>query len=206
MTTSEKPGAKPPHSKAKTSARGLAKAAAAGVGAGVAVSSRFVDFALIGSAVAAAVGLAAFAGVMVMRGDHAPDVNGMQYLAVFAQPARAPRPAPPPTQVAVAPQPTPTFDMAPTGAISPKSALDPGDYELVSAKPDRAWVRAGPRIIAVHPGDDVPSLGKVKEIAWSDGHWSLIGEGGAALLSSGEAAAPLGKGVAPKRLMFDDGK
>jgi hypothetical protein len=193
------------------SIRGLAKAAAVGVGAGVAVSSRLVDFALIGSAVAAAVGSAGFAGLMVMRGDHAPDVNGMQYLAIFAQPARAPRPASTLPQVAAAPQPTPTpsFDMAPTGAISPKDSLEIGEYELVSAKPDRAWLRSGPRIIAVHPGDDVPRLGKVKEIAWSDGHWSLIGESGAALLSSGEAAAPPSQrapALTQKRMIFDEGR
>ena len=185
-----------------TRASRLAKAmTAAGVIAGgsAAISSRFGDLALIGSGVATAAAAVAFAGAMLLQGDHAPNVNGLQYLAVFSQPSKTLRrpdePTPPSTAVAAAPEPQATVDMAPVGAISAKPLPHPF-YELISAGMDRAWVRDGDRIFAVHIGDNVPNLGKIEDIVWTDGHWALIGANHAPLLASGEAAAPKKNGAA----------
>jgi hypothetical protein len=81
------------------------------------------------------------------------------------------------------------------------------DYELISAGMDRAWVRDGERIFAVHIGDDVPNLGKIEDIVWTDGHWALIGANNITLLASGEAAAPKknGAGAFQQRKMIFDG-
>lgn len=204
-----------PSAARKPLAASFAKAAAFGAAASLVVSTRFVDIALISSGIAAAVGSVAFAGAMLMQGDHPPNVNGMQYLAIFARPSSgthmepdapsSPAPAPEQTQVAAAPQPSPTLDMAPTGAIGPKGIPARSDYELVAAQPERAWLRAGERILAIHPGDDVPGLGKVREIALIDGRWALLGENDGVLLIAGEAAGPKGKGGLPqKRMIFND--
>ncbi len=193
------PAAKPDRSPAiPASASRLAKAAtAAGVGvitgASAAISSRIGELALIGSGVATATAAVAFAGVMLMQGNHAPNINGMQYLAVFAQPSKTLRPTEPATPlstaVAAAREPQATVDMAPVGAISARPMPHP-DYEFISAGMDRAWVRDGDRIFAVHIGDNVPNLGKIEDIVWTDGHWALIGANKVTLLASGEAAAP----------------
>jgi hypothetical protein len=165
--------------------------------------------ALIGSGVATATAAVAFAGVMLMQGDHAPNINGMQYLAVFAQPSKALRPTEPATPlstaVAAAREPQATVDMAPVGAISARPMPHP-DYELISAGMDRAWVRDGDRIFAVHIGDNVPNLGKIEDIVWTDGHWALIGANKVTLLASGEAAAPKkngGRTFQQKKMIFD---
>ena len=216
------PVAPPPRDMAKraepdpapaTQASGLAKAAAAAgviAGASAAISSRLGDFALIGSGVATAAAAVAFAGVMLVQGDHGPNINGMQYLAIFAQPSKALRqptePTPPlASAVAAVREPQATLDMAPVGAISARPSPHPL-YELISAGMDRAWVRDGNRIFAVHIGDDVPNLGKIEDIVWTDGHWALIGANNITLLASGEAAAPKKNGAAAfqqRKMIFD---
>ena len=60
----------------------LSSAAAAGLAA-----ARAVDLALIGGGVATATGAVGFAGYMSVAGDHEPRINGMEYLAIFAQPS-----------------------------------------------------------------------------------------------------------------------
>ena len=209
------PASKPYRSRAiPASASRLAKAATAAgasviAGASAAISSRIGDWALIGSGVATATAAVTFAGVMLMQGDHAPNINGMQYLAVFAQPSKALRPTEPTTTLstaaAAAREPQATVDMAPVGAISARPAPHP-DYDLISAGMDRAWVRDGDRIFAVHIGDNVPNLGKIEDIVWTDGHWALIGANKVTLLASGEAAAPKKNGggtFQQKKMIFD---
>lgn len=208
------PAAKPAPARAiPVSASRFAKAAAAAgagviTGASAAISSRIGDLALIGSGVATATAAVTFAGVMLMQGDHAPNINGMQYLAVFAQPSKALRPGDPATPLstaaAAAHEPQATVDMEPVGAISARPMPHP-NYELISAGMDRAWVRDGDRIFAVHIGDDVPNLGKIEDIVWTDGHWALIGADKVALLASGEAAAPKKNGAGglhQKKMIF----
>jgi hypothetical protein len=150
------------------------------------VTARLVDLALIGSGIAAAAGSAIFAGVMVMQNDHAPRVNGMKYLSVFAAPKGGVRQPAAATDVAQDGQEQPGVDLSPVGAIPPAATTKSEDYSLVSARTDHAWVQAGSRIFAVHPGDVLPNLGKVASIEWGSGHWTLVGEKGEPLLISGD--------------------
>ncbi len=198
--------------KLPTASKGLARtlqsvphAAPAKLAAG-----KVVDMALIGSSLAAAAGSVAFAGFMLMQGDHPPNVNGLQYLAIFAQPKGALKSdgtsaastaaisSAAPAQSLPAAS-APPLDMSPVGAIG----ASPG-YELVSAQAGLAWVRAGGRIFPVRPGDELPGLGLVRAVAWGDGRWTVIGDDGAPLLTSGPPApAKDGSGKAPfSRMMI----
>ena len=151
-------------------------------------SFSLVDAALVGSGVATAVGSVVFAGAMLMQGDHPPSVNGVQYLAMFAQPKVAASAA----QGSHAPQVVANVgvDFTPLGAIAPAGASASGGYELVSAQSTLAWVRAGSRILAVKPGDELPGLGAVRAIVWDSGRWTLVGDNDKLLLHSGGSAAP----------------
>ena len=110
------------------------------------VAAKLVDVLLIGSSVAAAAGSVVFAGFMLMQGDHPPDVNGMQYLGIFAQPKGATKMAPG-SQLGSGPP----VDMSPVGAIgaspgaaAPQAAAEPtGSYRIVSAQAGLAWLRQG---------------------------------------------------------------
>jgi hypothetical protein len=184
----------------------IAKVAVIGASAAF-VTAKIVDAGLVGAGVMAAVGSAAFAGFMLMQGDHTPRVNGMEYLAIFGQPSGGSKnfapaaPGPAPSEVASAPAaPSATaIDPAPLGAIEPAPKSAAPDYELVAAGFDHAWVRSGARILSVKPGDTIPDLGRVGAIAWNEGHWTLIGEDGKPLLAEGTAS---GKAVFAKPLIF----
>ena len=63
----------------------LAAALGAALGIGVA---RLGDIVLMSGLIATAGGAVTFAGYMTMCGGQTPLVNGMQYLAIFAQPSR----------------------------------------------------------------------------------------------------------------------
>ena len=193
---------KPASAKPSPSKATVAKVAV--IGASVTfVTAKLVDAAIVGTGVFAAVGSAAFAGFMLMQGDHKPQVNGMEYLAIFAQPkggansrAADPEPAPAAEETPAAPEvaaaPPAAVDPAPLGAIDPCRRTAPPDFELVAAGVDHAWVRSGARILSVKPGDTIPDIGKVSAIAWLDGHWTLIGDDGRPLLAS-SSKAPLAK-------------
>ena len=193
-----------------TSKATIAKVAVIGASAAF-VTAKIVDVGLVGAGVVAAVGSAAFAGFMLMQGDHGPQINGMEYLAIFAQPrdgskfpapAAAGGPGATPTVVASGPAapPTPAIDTAPLGAIEPAPKSGSTEYELVAAGFDHAWVRSGARILSIRPGDNLPDLGRVSAIAWNEGHWTLIGQDGKPLLAEGTAS---GKAVFAKPLIFD---
>jgi len=151
-----------------------------------------VDAALVGAGLAAAAGAVVFAGFMIAEGDHKPDVPGQKYLAIFAQPRMAGRVAEEPAASA-GPPARGGLDMAPVGAIGAAG------FSLAAAQPGVAWLRQGRRIVAVKVGDVAPGLGRIAEIVQRDGRWYLIGDSGAALLSS-EPAAP--REASPRRAPF----
>jgi hypothetical protein len=174
------------------------KSLAALVGAALGVgAARLADLALFGGLVATAGGAVTFAGYMTMRGSHTPLINGMQYLAIFAQPNRHGQ----------GDEAAPSVDMNPVGAIPAETKVEAGGYALVGAKPSYAWLRAGNRIFAVRPGDDVPQLGHVSAIEQRDGRWTLVDDKGRTLIASAltEIAPPEG-GRFEKRMIFGEGK
>lgn len=174
----------------------LAAAIGAAFGIGVA---RLADLALIGGLLATAGGAVTFAGYMTMRGGQTPLINGMQYLAIFAQPSH-----PAHGEDAATPR---SLDMNPVGAIPPQAKVEADGYALVGAKPTYAWLREGNRIFAVRPGDDVPRLGHVAAIEQRDGRWTLVDDKGASLIVSAFAdLAPSQGSRFSKRMIFGEGK
>lgn len=172
----------------------LAAAVGAALGVGVA---RLADFALIGGLLATAGGAVTFAGYMTMRGSQTPLINGMEYLAIFAQPSHPVR-----GEDAGA---APSVDMNPVGAIPRETKDQAGGYALVGAKPTYAWLREGNRIFAVRPGDDVPRLGHIAGIEQRDGRWTLVDDHGRTLIVSALAEiAPTEGGRFDKRMIFGD--
>ena len=142
-------------------------------------ASRLADLALIGGAVATAAGAVGFAGYMTLAGAGKPNVFGMEYLAIFAQPSRGGESA----------SNAKGLDMRPVGALPP-AQRETGGYALVGARETYAWLREGDRIFAVRPGDDVPRLGRVAGIERRDGRWALIDGRGATLIVSPIAEDP----------------
>jgi len=161
-------------------------------------SARVADLALICGSVVTATGAVALAGYMITRSEHSPLINGVQYLAIFAQPSH-------PHRVDGAPGPA-DIDMNPVGAISHDGKDQISRYQLVGAQEHFAWIREGARIFAVHPGDDVPRLGRVAGIELHDGRWTLVDEKGGTLLVSALAeVAPSARGRFDKRMIFGAG-
>jgi len=161
-------------------------------------SARVGDLVLIGGSLATATGAVALAGYMIMRGEGSPLINGVQYLAIFAQPSH-------PHGLDGAPSPD-DVDMSPVGAISHGGKDQISGYQLVGAQEHFAWIRQGARIFAVHPGDDVPRLGRVGGIELRDGRWTLVDEkGGTLLVSALVEVAPSAGGRFDKRMIFGAG-
>lgn len=174
-----------------------ALATATGAAAGFA-ASRVVDLALIGGLVVTAAGAVGFAGYETMMTDHTPRINGLQYLAIFAQPSHRS------TSVAEGKL---GLDMAPVGALPRAAPLDAGGYSLVGAQSRFAWLREGNRIFAVNPGDDVPHLGRVASIEPREGRWALIGAKGEVLIVGGLAdIGEGGGGRFEKKMIFRDAR
>jgi hypothetical protein len=160
-------------------------------------AGRAVDLALVAGGVATAASAVGFAGYVMLSGDHEPHINGMEYLAIFAQPNRSAH-APDKNDAA-------KVDDTPVGAIPREIKDNVAGYWLVGAQPQFAWLRDGNRIFSVHPGDEVPRLGRVAAIEQRDGRWTLVDDKGAALLVSGVAELPESAGGRfDKRMIFGD--
>jgi hypothetical protein len=171
------------------------------------------DAALIGAGLATAAGSIGFAAFMLAQDDHPPEVYGQKYFAIYAQPRRtatgAARPnSPPPVPVEI--------DMSPVGSIEKAAPTGGGSipivaagFTLVAAKPGIAWLREGSRIVAVRPGELAAGLGRIAAIVQRDGRWYLLGDTGAALLSSDGPAvegAPSAPAPFSRRMIFGDDK
>jgi hypothetical protein len=131
----------------------------------------------------------AFAVYMLAYGAGRTRINGMEHLAIFAQP-RGPggvvRDAePPPAEGA------PAVDMSATGSLATpagRAAPIARPVEIVAAESGRAWLRVDGAIRAVAPGDSVTGLGRIGAIVARNGGWVLIDDKGADLLSVARAA------------------
>jgi hypothetical protein len=131
----------------------------------------------------------AFAVYMLAYGAGKTRINGMEHLAIFAQPrgeggvVRGPIPPPPDA--------SPVLDMATTGSLAAsagKARLDARPVEIVAAQADRVWLKIDGAIRAAAPGDSVAGLGRIVAIVARDGGWVLLDDKGKALL-------PVAKGV-----------
>ena len=166
-----------------------------------------IDATLVATGLATAAGAVVFAGVMVAEGDHKPDVYGMKYLAIYAQPRKTAKAA---DDTGPSPEPPAggEIDMAPVGSIGtpPPPPTDMGSFALVSAQPGIAWLREGTRIVAIRQGDVAPGLGRIVDIIQRDGRWFLVGDAGTALLSREPPTASAGPARAPfrRRMIFGD--
>jgi hypothetical protein len=149
-----------------------------------------------------------FAGYMVATDDHQPHVNGLEYLAIFAQPRGVNHAAlnhAALRSASNAPPRGPAIDPAPTGSIEPRRALANEPPEIVTAESGRAWIKIDGTIRAVAPGDNVPGLGRIASIVERGGRWALLDESGAELVAS---AAMKGGADAPpfsRPMIFDQG-
>ena len=130
----------------------------------------------------------AFAIYMLAYGAGKTRINGMEHLAIFAQP-RGPGgvvggPVSPP-------EASPQVDMAATGSLAApagKAALDARPVEIVAAQADRVWLKIGGAIRAAAPGDSVAGLGRIGSIVARDGGWVLLDDKGAELLTVAKGA------------------
>src|SRR3984957_16583243 len=103
----------------------------------------------------------AFAMYMLAYGGGKTRINGMDHLAIFAQP-RGPGgavrgPTPPETDAS-----TPV-DMAATGSLA-ASAVGARPVEIIAPRADRVWLKIDGGIRTASPGDNVAGLGRIGAI------------------------------------------
>jgi hypothetical protein len=144
------------------------------------IAIRAVGTALAGMSIAFAVYMLAYGGAKTR-------INGLEHLAIFAQPRgsagaapRAEGPAPP---IAAGPA---AVDMAATasfttsgGKVSPEAR----PVEIVAARADRVWLRIDGALRSAVPGDSVAGLGHIGAIVARDGGWVVLDDKGAALIA-----------------------
>jgi len=129
----------------------------------------------------------AFAGYMLAYGGGKVRVNGIDHLAIFAQP-RGPAGGGV-TEIARAPESQP--DDAPAGSSVDREAdaePDRRPARIVAARPGRVWLMIGGAIRSAGPRDDVPGVGRIDAIVPRDGGWALLDDKGTTLLSVAKAA------------------
>jgi hypothetical protein len=140
------------------------------------IALRAVGTALAGLSVA-------FAGYMLAQGGERIRVNGMEHLAIFAQPRGAAAEKslvlPPLTELER------PVDLTTTGSVDGgvRPAAPPRPVEIIAARADRVWLRIDGAIRSATAGDDVPRVGHIASIVPRDGGWALVDDKGATLLS-----------------------
>lgn len=129
----------------------------------------------VGTALAAA--SVAFAGYMLACGGGKVRVNGIEHLAIFAQPRGGS------TEAQL--QKDEALD-ATTGSISDRGEGAPPAVQptrILAVRNDRVWLMVGGRIRSAGPSDDVPGVGRIGAIVRRDGGWALLDDKGATLLT-----------------------
>jgi hypothetical protein len=143
------------------------------------IAIRAVGTALAGMSIA-------FAVYMLAYGGGKTRVNGLEHLAIFAQPrgsAGAPHPA---DGLAPNLNGAGAVDMAATGSFAASAGAakpEPRPIEIVAARADRVWLRIDGAIRSAVPGDSVASLGHIGAIVARDGGWVVLDDKGTALLA-----------------------
>jgi hypothetical protein len=145
---------------------------------------------------------AAFAMYMLAYGAGKTRINGMEHLAIFAQP-RGPGgsvrgAAPPPADASTA------VDMAATGSLAAsagQAALEARPVEIIAARADRVWLKIDGAIRTAAPRDSVGGLGRIGAIVARNGGWVLLDDRGKELL--GVAKAANGASLFARRRIFE---
>jgi hypothetical protein len=134
----------------------------------------------------------AFAVYMLAYGGGKTRINGLEHLAIFAQPRGSAGGAPsaeglaPPLADGRA-----AVDLATTGSLAASSGKDAPEarpVEIIAARADRVWLRIGGALRSAVPGDSVPGVGRIGAIVARDGGWVLLDDKGAALLAVAKGA------------------
>jgi|ERR1700733_2738548 len=127
---------------------------------------------------------AAFAMYMLAYGGGKARINGMEHLAIFAQPrgrgGAVRGPTPPETDAS-----TPV-DMAATGSLA--SAVGARPVEIIAAQADRVWLKIDGGIRTASPGDNVAGLGRIGAIVARNGGWVLLDDKGTERLGVAKGA------------------
>jgi hypothetical protein len=131
----------------------------------------------------------AFAGYMLAQGGGRIRVNGMEHLAIFAQPRGAPSGDKPLVLPPLTELDTPV-DLTTTASVDSRvrPPVPPRPVEIIAARADRVWLRIDGAIRAAAPGDDVPRVGHIASIVPRDGGWALVDDKGATLLTVAKRA------------------
>ena len=143
-----------------------------------------------------------FAIYMLAYGGGRARINGMEHLAIFAQP-RGPGGAvrsPTPPSADAAPQ----VDMAATGSLAVSTGQVPPaarPVEIVAAETDRVWLRIDGGIRIAAPGETVAGLGRIGAVVARNGGWVLLDDKGKELL--GVAKGGNGTALFTRRRIFE---
>ena len=145
---------------------------------------------------------AAFAMYMLAYGAGKTRINGMEHLAIFAQPrgpGGAVRGPTPPTGDGA-----PAVDLAATGSLAAsagKAGLGARPVEIVGADAESVWLKIAGAIRTAAPGDIVAGLGRIGSIVARNGGWVLLDDKGAELLSVAKGAN--GASLFSRRRIFE---
>jgi hypothetical protein len=144
---------------------------------------------------------AAFAIYMLAYGAGKTRINGMEHLAIFAQPrgpGGAVRGPTLPSGAAAA------VDMAATGSVAAsagQAATAARPIEIVAAEVDRVWLKIDGAIRTAAPGDNVAGLGRIGAIVARNGGWVLLDDQGKELLAVAKGAN--GASLFTRRRIFE---
>ena len=144
----------------------------------------------------------AFAMYMLAYGGGKTRINGMDHLAIFAQP-RGPgnvvrEPAPPSADTSK------PLDMEATGSLAAsvsQAAPTPRPVEIVAADADRVWLKINGAILMAAPGDTVAGLGRIGAIVARNDGWAVLDDKGAELLVLSKGAN--GASLFTRRRIFE---
>ena len=132
---------------------------------------------------------AAFAMYMLAYGAGKTRINGMEHLAIFAQPRGPGGAVRDPTPLATTA--STSVDMAATGSLAASTGLSaptPRPVEIVAAEPDRVWLKIDGAIRMAAPGETVGGLGRIGAIVARNDGWAVLDDRGAELLAVSKGA------------------
>jgi hypothetical protein len=148
----------------------------------------------------------AFAMYMLAYGGGKTRINGMDHLAIFAQPRGAGNvvrdPAPPSADASKPVDMEATGSLAAsTGQVTSQAAPTPRPVEIVAAEADRVWLKIDGAIRMAAPGDTVAGLGRIGAIVARNDGWAVLDDKGKELLGLTKGAN--GASLFTRRRIFE---